>query len=150
MAHFLIFECGIDIVHGHSSHHVQGIECPAPGKLIIYGCGDFVDDYAINEEFRNDLGALYRVIVQEQEDGGGGVRPVRLEVFPTRITHFQAHLLQHREHGDGDHDWVVNTITRLTGELMGSECECGHDEITKKDIVRPTLGDRGQLIIDLV
>jgi poly-gamma-glutamate capsule biosynthesis protein CapA/YwtB (metallophosphatase superfamily) len=159
MAHFLIFECGIDIVHGHSSHHVQGIECPAPGKLIIYGCGDFVDDYALNEEFRNDLGALYRVIVQEQPEEGRvrPVKPVRLEIFPTRITHFQAHLLQHHleiggEGGSGDHDWVVDTITKLTGELMGSECGCGygHDDMTGKDIVRPKLGDRGQLIIDLV
>ncbi|EEA28476.1 polyglutamate biosynthesis protein, putative [Talaromyces marneffei ATCC 18224] len=140
MAHFLIFECGIDIVHGHSSHHVQGIECPAPGKLIIYGCGDFVDDYAVNKEYRNDLGALYRVIVQEQQEGG--VRPARLE----------AHLLQHLAGGDGDHDWVVDTISRLTGELMGSECECGygHEDMTGKNIVRPRLGDRGQLIVDLV
>ncbi|GAM34486.1 polyglutamate biosynthesis protein [Talaromyces pinophilus] len=152
MAHFLIFECGIDIVHGHSSHHVQGIECPAPGKLIIYGCGDFVDDYAINKEYRNDLGALYRVIVQEQSDHGG-VKPVRVEIFPTRITHFQAHLLQHfRVGGDGDHDWVVDTISRLTGELMGTECGCGytHEDMTGKEIVRPQLGDRGQLIIDLI
>lgn len=157
MAHFLIFQCGIDIVHGHSSHHVQGIECPAPGKVIIYGCGDFVDDYALNKEYRNDLGALYRVIVQEQTesegDGRGGVRPVRLEIFPTKITHFQAHLLRHCGNGDdGDHDWVIGTITRLTRELMGTECGCGygHEHMTGKEIVRPGLGERGQLIVDLV
>ncbi|EED23000.1 polyglutamate biosynthesis protein, putative [Talaromyces stipitatus ATCC 10500] len=147
MAHFLIFECGIDIIHGHSSHHVQGIECPAPGKLIIYGCGDFVDDYALNKEFRNDLGALYRVIVKE-EMGAKKVKPVRLEIFPTKITHFQAYLLRHK--GDKDHDWVVDTITRLTNELMRSECDCGYAHDTKKNIFRPSLGDRGQLIIDLV
>ncbi|RAO69784.1 uncharacterized protein BHQ10_005796 [Talaromyces amestolkiae] len=157
MAHFLLFECGIDIVHGHSSHHVQGIECPAPGKVIIYGCGDFVDDYALNKEFRNDLGALYRVVVQEQthseSQGGEGLRPVRLEIFPTRIKHFQAHLLQHYKFGsgDGDHDWVVDTISRLTRDLMEQECGCGyaHDDMTGKNIVRPELGDRGQLMIDL-
>lgn len=161
MAHFLLFECGIDIVHGHSSHHVQGIECPAPGKVIIYGCGDFVDDYALNKEYRNDLGALYRVVVQEEQteseedaEKAGGVRPIRLEIFPTRITHFQAHLLQHHKiaGGDGDHDWVVDRISRLTRELMAEECGCGyaHDDMTGKNIVRAELGDRGQLIIDLI
>lgn len=98
LAHFLIFECDVDIVHGHSSHHVQGIECPAPGKVIIYGCGDFVDDYALNKEFRNDLGALYRVTVREEEIHDQHdksrktkkVKPIRLEIFPTKISHFQA------------------------------------------------------------
>lgn len=35
---------------------------------------------------------------------------------------------------------------------MGSECECGygHEDMTGKNIVRPRLGDRGQLIVDLV
>ena len=41
LAHFLVDECGIDIIHGTSSHHVQGVET-RKGKLIIYGCGDFV------------------------------------------------------------------------------------------------------------
>jgi len=47
----------VDIVHGHSSHHVKGIEVHR-GKLILYGCGDFIDDYeGIKgyEAFRDDL-----------------------------------------------------------------------------------------------
>mgnify|MGYP001558666949 CR=1 FL=1 len=35
---------GIDIVHGHSSHHLRRIEVYR-GKLVLYGCGDFLDDY---------------------------------------------------------------------------------------------------------
>jgi hypothetical protein len=35
---------GVDIVHGHSSHHPRPIEIYR-GRLILYGCGDFIDDY---------------------------------------------------------------------------------------------------------
>lgn len=41
-AHGLI-RAGADIVHGHSSHHVRPFET-FDGKLILYGCGDFLDD----------------------------------------------------------------------------------------------------------
>ncbi|KAL1987065.1 hypothetical protein VTN96DRAFT_4939 [Rasamsonia emersonii] len=143
LAHFLIDECDVDIVHGHSSHHVQGVERPRPGKLIIYGCGDFVDDYALTERFRNDLGAVWRVNVREEEEEETNeqsgkrlrLRPSTLEIFPTRIQHFQAHLL---DRSDPDHDWVRERITTLTRDLMGST-----------EIVRPELGDEGQLIVDL-
>lgn len=42
-AHRLIDE-GIDVVHGHSSHHPRPIDVYR-GKLILYGCGDTLDDY---------------------------------------------------------------------------------------------------------
>jgi poly-gamma-glutamate synthesis protein (capsule biosynthesis protein) len=51
----------VDIVHGHSSHHIRPIE-HYRGKLILYGCGDFLDDYegiAGYEEFRDDLTLMY-------------------------------------------------------------------------------------------
>jgi len=34
----------IDLIHGHSSHHIKGVEV-YNGKLIIYGCGDLLSDY---------------------------------------------------------------------------------------------------------
>jgi poly-gamma-glutamate capsule biosynthesis protein CapA/YwtB (metallophosphatase superfamily) len=40
-----LVELGADVVFGHSSHHVQGIEVYR-GAPIVYGAGDFVDDYA--------------------------------------------------------------------------------------------------------
>jgi poly-gamma-glutamate capsule biosynthesis protein CapA/YwtB (metallophosphatase superfamily) len=43
-AHALIERAHIDVVHGHSSHHPKGIEV-YQGRLILYGCGDFLDDY---------------------------------------------------------------------------------------------------------
>ncbi|XP_013402866.2 uncharacterized protein LOC106168376 [Lingula anatina] len=43
-AHAAIDVAGVDVIHGHSSHHVKGIEV-YNGKLIMYGCGDIVSDY---------------------------------------------------------------------------------------------------------
>ena len=42
-AHRLI-DGGFDLVHGHSSHHPRPIELYR-GRLVLYGCGDFIDDY---------------------------------------------------------------------------------------------------------
>jgi hypothetical protein len=36
-----------------------------PGnRVILYGCGDFVDDYALDREYRNDLGSLHLLEVE--------------------------------------------------------------------------------------
>jgi poly-gamma-glutamate capsule biosynthesis protein CapA/YwtB (metallophosphatase superfamily) len=128
LAHFLIDECGVDIVHGHSSHHVQGVEV-YHGKLVIYGCGDFVDDYALNEEYRNDLGALWRVVVKEKS---GGIGLERLEIFPTRVERFRAILLDYK---DPDHVWVRRKISELTEEF--------------RTPVREALGEKGEVVIEL-
>jgi poly-gamma-glutamate capsule biosynthesis protein CapA/YwtB (metallophosphatase superfamily) len=59
-AHRLI-DGGIDIVHGHSSHHPRPIEVYR-NKLVLYGCGDFVNDYegiSGYEQFRGDLALMY-------------------------------------------------------------------------------------------
>lgn len=63
-AHRLI-DSGVDIVHGHSSHHPRPIEIYRD-RLILYGCGDLVDDYeGIGgfEKYRGDLRLLYFVSV---------------------------------------------------------------------------------------
>ena len=60
-AQALIERAAVDIVHGHSSHHPLGIEIHR-GKPILYGCGDFINDYegiSGYEEFRSDLTAMY-------------------------------------------------------------------------------------------
>jgi poly-gamma-glutamate synthesis protein (capsule biosynthesis protein) len=43
-AHGLIAIAGVDHVHGHSSHHVRGIEIH-DHKAIFYGCGGLLNDY---------------------------------------------------------------------------------------------------------
>lgn len=61
-AHRLI-DGGVDIVHGHSSHHPRPIEVYR-GRIIFYGCGDFLNDYeGISgfERYRADLVLMYFV-----------------------------------------------------------------------------------------
>ena len=60
-AHGLIDEAAFDVIHGHSSHHPKGIEIYRD-RPILYGCGDFLNDYegiAGYEEFRDDLVVMY-------------------------------------------------------------------------------------------
>jgi poly-gamma-glutamate capsule biosynthesis protein CapA/YwtB (metallophosphatase superfamily) len=60
-AHELIDDAGVSIVHGHSSHHPIAIEVYR-NRLILYGCGDFLNDYegiSGYEEFLDDLTLMY-------------------------------------------------------------------------------------------
>ncbi|MFH0519348.1 CapA family protein [Streptomyces sp. M41] len=55
-AHALV-DGGADLVHGHSSHHPRPVELYRD-RLILHGCGDFIDDYEGipgYEEYRDDL-----------------------------------------------------------------------------------------------
>jgi poly-gamma-glutamate synthesis protein (capsule biosynthesis protein) len=59
-AHWLI-DGGVDVVHGHSSHHPRPLEVYR-NRLILYGCGDFLNDYeGIQgyEQYRGDLALMY-------------------------------------------------------------------------------------------
>jgi poly-gamma-glutamate synthesis protein (capsule biosynthesis protein) len=103
-AHRLIETAGVDIVHGHSSHHVRAIEVYGE-KLILYGCGDFLNDYeGIDgyEEFRGDLSLMYFATV----DPAAG-RLLKLEMTPTQVRRFQI-----VRASAADTRWLKNTLTR--------------------------------------
>jgi poly-gamma-glutamate synthesis protein (capsule biosynthesis protein) len=76
LAHDLV-DMGADLYWGHSNHTPQGIEL-YKGRAIIYSAGDFVDDYAIDKDERNDLSFLFML---ETERG----RIVRIRLHPTCI-----------------------------------------------------------------
>lgn len=85
-AHRLIEE-GVAIVHGHSSHHVKAIEV-FKGKLILYGCGDFVTDYeGIRgyERFRGDLALMYLLEVDSQSGQLQSARAVPMQMRRFRL-----------------------------------------------------------------
>jgi len=62
---------GARVVWGHSPHHLQGVEL-MEGAAVVYGAGGLIDDYAVEEVFRNDRQLLY-----ELELGDGGVTSLR-------------------------------------------------------------------------
>jgi poly-gamma-glutamate synthesis protein (capsule biosynthesis protein) len=108
-AHALIDRAGVAIVHGHSSHHAKAIEVHA-GRLILHGCGDFLNDYeGIDgyEEYRGDLAVTYLADVEETTG-----RLIELEMVPLQIRRFR---LQHPSHADID--WLARTLDRESRKL---------------------------------
>lgn len=86
-AHALIDEAGIDIVHGHSSHHPMPIEIYR-GKPILYGCGDFLNDYEGfigRKHLRGDLVLAYVVTF----DAGPDRQLRSLSMIPFQIRKFR-------------------------------------------------------------
>lgn len=87
-AHALI-DGGVDAVHGHSSHHPRPIEVYRD-RLILYGCGDFINDYegiTGYQEYRDDLRLLYLV---SMEPGTGrllDLRMVPMQARQMRLSH---------------------------------------------------------------
>lgn len=80
-AHRLI-DAGVDIVHGHSSHHPRPIEIYR-GKPILYGCGDVIDDYegiGGHQAYRADLRLLY---LTRTDPAGGEL--ASLQMIPLRV-----------------------------------------------------------------
>jgi len=102
--HKLIDEAGIDLIHGHSSHHVKGIEV-YNGKLVLYGCGDFLNDYegiGGYEEFRGDLSLMYFASL----DPSNG-KLVQMRMVPTRMNRFRV-----TRASDEEAIWLRNTLNR--------------------------------------
>ncbi|MBM3957295.1 MAG: CapA family protein [Gemmatimonadetes bacterium] len=67
-----VIDAGVDVFWGHSAHIVQGVEFYS-GRPILYDTGDFVDDYAVDPEKRNDLSALCGEMGTEVVEGEAGV-----------------------------------------------------------------------------
>lgn len=76
-----LIDAGVDIIHGHSAHVFQGAEV-YKGKPIFYDTGEFIDDYAVKPDLRNDLSFLYLVHLE-----GKDIR--QLELVPVRISAMQ-------------------------------------------------------------
>ena len=103
-AHRLIDE-GIDVVHGHSSHHPRPIEIYRD-KLILYGCGDTIDDYegiGTFEAFRHELRLLYFASISH----GGELAALRM--VPMRMRRMR---LERAPSSDGE--WLRATVQRIS------------------------------------
>ncbi len=103
-AHRLIDLGAADVIHGHSSHHPKGLEVYRD-KLIVYGCGDWLNDYeGIRgyESFRPDTTLMYFPVL---DSATGTLR--RLTLVPTRIHRFQVA----RARGE-DARWLCDTLDR--------------------------------------
>ncbi|GAA1268622.1 CapA family protein [Pseudonocardia aurantiaca] len=104
-AHRLV-DGGVDIVHGHSSHHPRPIEVYR-GKVVLYGCGDFVNDYeGIKgyEEYRHDLRLMYVV----------AVRPGTGELAGVRMAPMRACRMRLRRASNAEAMWLQGVLHRVS------------------------------------
>ncbi|MEW6035723.1 MAG: CapA family protein [Candidatus Micrarchaeota archaeon] len=81
-----VVELGADIFHGHSAHLFQGIEAWQK-RPILFDTGDFVDDYAVDTELRNDWSFIFLLDISRRYK-----RVEKITLVPTYIERFQAHL----------------------------------------------------------
>lgn len=112
-AHALIQKAGVDLIHGHSSHHPRGIEV-YQGKLILYGCGDFINDYegiSGHEDFRGDLTLMYFPTVS-RETG---------KLHSLNMVAMQLRRLQLHNATEEDRQWMAATLSRI-GKDLGTHC----------------------------
>ncbi len=110
-AHALIDQAGVDLVHGHSSHHPRGIELYRD-RLILYGCGDFLNDYegiSSHEEFRGDLTLMY---LPELDPQG---RLLGMDMRP-----MQTHRFRLRQASTADSRWLAGVLDRECSKFGGS------------------------------
>jgi poly-gamma-glutamate synthesis protein (capsule biosynthesis protein) len=121
-AHSVIDSGAVDVVHGHSSHHAKGIEVYR-GRPILYGCGDFINDYegiSGYERYRGDLVAMYLMGI-----GAGEGALAWLQIVPHRLRRFS---LTRASHVDAE--WLRRKIEQATPGLDGRLELAADDSIT--------------------
>jgi poly-gamma-glutamate synthesis protein (capsule biosynthesis protein) len=99
-----VLDAGADVFWGHSAHLMQGAEI-WHDKPILFDTGDFVDDYAVDRELRNDLSAL--ILLRARPPA-----VERIDLVPVAIDRCQVN----RALG-ADRDWVRERFTALSAEL---------------------------------
>jgi poly-gamma-glutamate capsule biosynthesis protein CapA/YwtB (metallophosphatase superfamily) len=91
---------GATLIAGHSAHVFHGVEGP-----VLFDLGDFLDDYAVDRDLRNDLGLLFLVTLDERG-------PVRLEAVPLRLDFCHTRLAD----GD-DRTWIARRFRHACAEF---------------------------------
>jgi poly-gamma-glutamate synthesis protein (capsule biosynthesis protein) len=117
-AQALLDGAGVDLVHGHSSHHVKGIEVHRD-KLILYGCGDFLTDYegiSGHEAYRGNLGLMYFPVL---DSTNGRLR--QLVMTPTHVHRFRVSRATPEQA-----DWLHERLNR-GGRKLGTGVERDSD-----------------------
>jgi poly-gamma-glutamate synthesis protein (capsule biosynthesis protein) len=120
----LIDRCNVDLIHGHSSHHPLGMEIHS-GKLVLYGCGDFLNDYegiSGYEQFRGNLTLMYFPTL---EPGSGNL--LHLALKPMQIRRFRL-----TRASDADVAWLCQALSREAQRFGLGVQRMGHDTLVLK------------------
>ena len=104
-AHRLI-DGGADLIYGHSSHHPRPVEVYR-GRLVLYGCGDAINDYegiSGYEQFRGDLRLLYFASLAADTGTLAALRMVPMQARNMRLHHASA----------ADSQWMQAALERVS------------------------------------
>lgn len=109
-----------DLVHGHSSHHPRPVEVYR-GRLILYGCGDLINDYegiALQESFDPSAVCLYFVQLSRKTGALQRLEMVPMQLRRLRLTHAKPAARRHLQSlfGTGS----AHFHTRLQTQADGS------------------------------
>lgn len=97
---------GVHVVHGHSSHHPRPVEVYRD-RLILYGCGDFIDDYegiSGHEEYRDELRVAYLPSIEADTGRLTELRMVTLRARRMRL----------EPAAEEDRAWLRATLGRIS------------------------------------
>jgi poly-gamma-glutamate capsule biosynthesis protein CapA/YwtB (metallophosphatase superfamily) len=112
-AHQLI-EKGVAVVYGHSSHHVKTAEI-YKDRLVLYGCGDFLNDYegiSGREAFRSDLTLMYLPAIDPRRS-----QLTETQAVPMRIARFRLN-----RGAKADAKSLCDLLNQI-GAPLGTRCE---------------------------
>jgi poly-gamma-glutamate capsule biosynthesis protein CapA/YwtB (metallophosphatase superfamily) len=122
-----IIDFGADIYWGHSNHMPQGIELYKhndSNKIILYDCGDFIDDYAIDSNYRNDLSFIFllhflmdknhKLSNNNRNNGNILLQNSMIELIPTKISNFMVNTIPV---DDNDADLIIKRMTKRCSSL---------------------------------
>jgi poly-gamma-glutamate capsule biosynthesis protein CapA/YwtB (metallophosphatase superfamily) len=98
-----LLEAGADTVAGHSAHVFHGVERVGT-RLVIYDLGDAIDDYAVDDRLRNDLGVM-ALWSPDPESPGLGLVGLRLDYCHTGLA------------TGAEADWIADRLERACAEL---------------------------------
>lgn len=105
-AHGLIDIAKVDVVFGHSSHHPRPIEI-YHGKPILYGCGDFINDYegiGGYQEYRGDLTLMYFLDFDDTS-----LQFKKMTLVPLQIKKFSLHRASNE-----DCNWMLQKLNQFS------------------------------------
>lgn len=102
-----LVDAGVDLVHGHSSHHPIGMELYRQ-HLICHGCGDFVNDYEGirgHEAYRAHVSLMYFPSLNRHGE------LTTLKIVPTQMKQLR---LQYA--AEDDSEWIARVLEKESGD----------------------------------